>query len=125
MMKIVFCLHRLPHLSVTEFQRYWHDVHAPLVYRHRKVLRIARYVQFHSDLGPLADKLRAFRGSPEPYDGIAEIWYESRAALETLGDSADARAASRELRDDEKRFVDLARSPIWPGEERSIIAPGD
>jgi hypothetical protein len=29
------------------------------------------------------------------------------------------------LRDDEKRFVDLARSPIWPGEERSIIAPGD
>ncbi len=125
MMKIVFCLHRLPQLSVVEFQRYWRDVHAPLVHRYRKVLRIARYVQFHSDLGPLADKLRAFRGSPEPYDGIAEIWYESRAALETLGDNAEARAASRELREDEKRFVDLTRSPIWPGEERSIIAPDD
>ena len=71
MLKTVFCLHRLPHLSVTEFQHYWHDVHAPLVHRHRTVLRIARYVQFHSDLGPLADKLRAFRGSPAPYDGIA------------------------------------------------------
>lgn len=122
MIKIVFCLHRLPSLSVMEFQRYWHDVHGPLVHKHRKVLRIARYVQFHSDLGPLADKLRAFRGSPEPYDGIAEIWYESREALESLGSDAEARAASRELREDEKRFVDLARSPIWPGVERTIVA---
>lgn len=86
-------------LSVAEFQRYWHDVHALLVHKHRKVLRIARYVQFHSDLGPLADRLRAFRGLPEPYDGIAEIWYESREAPESLGGDSEARAASSELRE--------------------------
>ena len=67
-------------------------------------------------------KLRAFRNSPEPYDGVAEIWYESREALETLGENPEARAASRELLEDEKRFVDHSRSPIWLGQEKVIIS---
>lgn len=121
MIKILFCLRRQSHLSSEEFQKYWYEVHAPLVRKHQKVLRIARYVQFHSDLGAMTEKLRAFRESPEPYDGVAEIWYESRDALETLGKDRDARIASRELREDEGRFVDTARSPIWLGEDRVII----
>ena len=123
MVKITFCLKRLPHLSAQDFQRHWYEVHAPLVRKHRKALRIVRYVQFHSDLGPLTEKLRAFRHSPEPYDGVAEIWYESREALEELGKDASARAASRELLEDEKHFVDLARSPIFAGEEKAIVSP--
>jgi hypothetical protein len=97
-------------------------MHAPLVRKHQKALRIVRYIQFHSDFGPLTEKLRAFRNSPEPYDGVAEIWYESREALETLGKDSNARAASRELLEDEKQFVDLSRSPIWLGEEKVIIS---
>jgi hypothetical protein len=111
----------LPHLTLEEFQQYWHAVHAPLVRKHQKTLRIVRYVQFHSDLGGMSEKLRAFRNSPEPYDGVAEIWYESREALETLGKDPEARAASRELLEDEKRFVDLARSPICLGDEKVIL----
>ena len=122
MLKILFCLRRLPSLSVAEFQKYWYEVHAPLVRKHRKVLRIARYVQFHSDLGELTQKLTAFRGSPEPFDGVAEIWYENREALEALGRDPQARAASKELKEDEMRFIDTARSPIWTGEERTIIS---
>src|SRR5262245_59531991 len=83
--KITFCLRRLPHLSPQEFRRHWYEIHAPLVRKHQKALRIVRYIQFHSDLGPLTEKLRAFRHSPEPYDGVAEIWYESREALKALG----------------------------------------
>ncbi|MDX8528425.1 EthD domain-containing protein [Mesorhizobium sp. MSK_1335] len=86
------------------------------------MLRISRYVQVHTGYGPFLEKLRAFRGSPEPYDGVADIWYESREALETLGHNPDARAASRKLPEDERRFIDSAPSPIWIGEERSIIA---
>jgi EthD domain len=122
MVKIVFCLRRLPQLTPNEFQRYWREVHALLVRKHQKTLRIVRYVQFHSDFGSLTEKLRAFRNSPEPYDGVAEIWYENREALETLGRDPDARAASRELLEDEKRFVDLSRSPIWLGNEKVIIS---
>ena len=124
MVKITFCLRRLPHLSPQEFRRHWYEIHAPLVRKHQKALRIVRYIQFHSDLGPLTEKLRAFRHSPEPYDGVAEIWYESRETLKALGKDPSARAASRELLEDEKRFVDLARSPIWIGEERVIIGDG-
>ena len=102
MIKIAFCLRRLPDLTHHEFLRHWH-------------------VQFHSDLGPLAEKLRAFRDSAEAYDRLAEIWYESREALETLGKDANARAASRALREDERRFIDLSRSPIWSGEEKEIF----
>ena len=76
-LKIVYCLKRLPQLTHAEFSRHWREIHAPLVEKHRSVLRIARYVQAHSDLGTLSDQLR---GSPEPYDGVAEIWYESRQA---------------------------------------------
>ncbi len=120
-MKIVYCLRRLSSLSLAEFHRYWFEVHGPLVHAHRNVLRIVRYVQIHTENGPLLEKLRGFRGSPEPYDGVAEIWYESRKALDTLGRDPAARAASRELFEDEQRFVDSARSPIWLGEERTII----
>jgi uncharacterized protein (TIGR02118 family) len=121
MVKILFCLRRLPTLSAQEFQKYWYEVHAPLVKKHQKVLRIARYVQFHSDLGEITQKLTAFRDSPEPFDGVAEIWYESREALETLGKDPQARAASKELKEDEMRFIDTTKSPIWTGEERTII----
>ncbi len=121
MIKVVFCLRRRPASSVAEFQNHWLKVHAPLVQKHRRTLRILRYVQVYTDNGTLSERLRQFRGSPEPYDGIAEIWYENREALEGLGRDPRARAASRELRDDEERFIDLTCSPIWVAEEREII----
>ena len=79
MIKVVFCLRRRAEFTAQEFQSHWFDVHAPLVRKHQEALRIARYVQLHTDHGPMTEKLRAFRGSPAPYDGIAEIWYASLA----------------------------------------------
>ena len=120
-MKVIYCLRRLPTLSHEEFLRHWFEVHAPLVRAHQRDLRISRYVQVHTDYGPFLEKLRAFRGSPEPYDGVAEIWYESRVVLETLGRDPAGRSASRLLHEDEQRFVDWPRSPIWIGKEHTII----
>lgn len=85
---------------------------------HQRALRILRYVQVHTEVGALTEKLRGFRGSAEPYDGVAEIWYESREALETLGRDP---AASRLLLEDERSFVDCSRSAIWAGEEHVLI----
>ena len=64
MLKLVFCLHRLPHLSREEFQRYWREEHGPLVRRHAEVLGIARYVQSHALGGEADAALRACRGGP-------------------------------------------------------------
>ena len=125
MIKVIFCLRRRADMSLEDFQRYWREVHGPLVAKHRKALRIARYVQVHSSDDAMSARLGRFRGAAEPYDGVAEIWYESREALETLGDDPAGRAASRTLLEDEKQFVDLERSAIWIGDEVEVIAAGD
>ena len=124
MIKVIFCLRRRADMTREAFQSYWRDVHGPLVQKHRKVLRIARYVQVHTQSGRMTERLGRFRDAGEPYDGVAEIWYESREHLERLGDDLAARAASRELLEDEARFVDLPGSAIWVGAEEEVI-PAD
>ena len=122
MVKLVFCLRRLPHLSREEFQRYWRETHGPLVRTHAGALRIRRYVQVHTLDDPLQDALRASRGGPEAFDGVAELWWESRADLAVAIADPAGQQAARELLDDERRFIDLARSPLWIGEEHPITA---
>lgn len=123
MVKLTFCLHRLPSLSREEFQRYWREQHAPLVARHAGTLRIRRYLQLHSlPEGDLVNAgLRASRGGPEEYDGVAELWWENLDDLAAATASDAGRAASLELLEDERRFVDLARSPLWLGREHLVI----
>jgi uncharacterized protein (TIGR02118 family) len=121
MVKLVFCARRLPTLSRAEFQRYWREVHGPLVRQHAAALRIRRYVQVHTLDDPLQDMLRAGRGGPEAFDGVAELWWDTRDDLLAARDDPAWRAASLVLLEDERRFIDLARSPVWIGEEHPII----
>ena len=121
MVKLVFCLRRLPHLSREEFQRYWRETHGPLVRTHAGALRICRYVQVHTLDDPLQDALRASRGGPEAFDGVAELWWESRTDFAAAIADPAGQQAARELLDDERRFIDLASSPLWIGEELPIV----
>jgi uncharacterized protein (TIGR02118 family) len=121
MLKLTFCLRRLPSLSREEFQRYWRETHAPLVRRHAEALGIERYVQVHAGYDDFAAALRASRGGPEPYDGVAELWWRDRAAFEAALTRPEAVKAGAELLADEQRFIDLARSPLWLGEEHPVI----
>ena len=85
-------------------------------------LRIRRYVQSHTFDDPLYDGLRAARtGMHEPFDGIASLWWDSREELVAGMTSDDARRAGALLLEDERRFIDLPRSPLWWGEENVII----
>jgi uncharacterized protein (TIGR02118 family) len=121
MIKLSFCLHRLPQLTREAFQRYWFQTHAPLVARHREVLRISRYVQMHAATTELNEIIRAGRSGPEMYDGVAELWWESFDDLATATQSPEGQAASLALLEDERKFIDLARSPLFFGEERTIV----
>ncbi len=121
MIKLTFCLRRRPELSREEFQRTWREDHAPLVRKHKDALGILRYVQMHTDTGPMTEALVASRGCGEPYDGIAELWYESLEALAGLASDPAARAAGRALYEDERRFIDLENSRIFVGREIEII----
>ena len=121
MLKLSFCLHRLPGLSREEFQRYWRETHAPLVRRHAAALGIVRYVQVHAAHDELGALLRASRSAPEPYDGVAELWWRDRAAFEAALATPAAQRAGAELLADERRFIDLPRSPLWLGEEHPVL----
>jgi len=121
MIKLVFCLHRLPQLSREEFQRYWFERHAPLVRSHAAALKIRRYVQTHTGEQPLNDALQASRGGPEAYDGVAELWWDSAEALAAATATPEGQAAGAALLEDERRFIDLARSPLFVAGERPII----
>ena len=121
MIKLVFCLRRLPEMSREEFQRYWREQHAPLVREAAAALGVRRYVQAHTLTTPVNEGLRRGRGGPEEYDGVAELWFESLEALAAAGATPEGRAAGRRLLEDERRFIDLARSPVWVAEEHTIV----
>jgi uncharacterized protein (TIGR02118 family) len=122
MIKMTFCLRRAPHLSWDEFSDYWRDVHAPLVASHADVLGIQRYVQTRPlDQPDLQEGLRTRMGTPAGFDGVAELWLDSLDRLQRP--SAAAKAASMELREDERRFIDVSSSPIFAGDEFFVLGP--
>jgi uncharacterized protein (TIGR02118 family) len=121
MIKLSFCLHRLPGLSREAFQAYWFENHAPLVTKHREALRIRRYVQMHSMTADFNEAIRTGRGAPEMYDGVAELWWTSLDDLMAATTSSEGQAAGLALLEDERKFIDLARSPLFIGEEKAVF----
>jgi uncharacterized protein (TIGR02118 family) len=122
MIKLSFCLRRLPRLSREEFQKYWFETHGPLVRKHADALRIRRYVQTHTLIGDAADSLRASRGGPAGYDGVAELWWASEDDVAAALATPAGIEAGRVLLEDERKFIDLANSPLFWAREREIIA---
>lgn len=121
MVKLMFCVRRAPHLSREEFQRYWRETHGPLVRKHAATLRIQRYVQVHTIDHQLNAVLRESRGAPEPYDGIAELWWESSDDLIEAIQSPEGEQASTELFEDERHFIDHPHSPVWLATEHAVV----
>ena len=56
-----------------------------------------------------------------PFDGVAELWFDDLETLATLGGSEAGRAAGAALLADERKFIDLERSPFFFTEEAVII----
>ena len=120
--KLVFCLRRRAELSREEFQRHWRDTHAPLVHQHGAALGIRRYVQVHTLPTGTSAALAASRAvEEEEYDGVAELWWDSLDALAAAVATPDGQRAGAELLEDERRFIDLSRSPIFLAEEHVVL----
>ena len=123
MIRLVYVLRRLTKLSRQEFQAYWRNVHGPLVAKHSTVLRIRRYVQTHTLDDPINDVLKEPRGTLEPYDGVAELWWNHENEVAEAVAGAQGQEATEELLEDEKRFIDLSRSCIYWATEVPQINP--
>jgi len=112
MIKQITCLHRLPGLSMEEFQDHWLGRHAGLVASER---RVRRYVQYHRIANdPVYEALsQAESAEVEPYDGFSVTWWDDIADI----------SQSKLARDDEHYFIDTARSLVCLTEERVVVEP--
>jgi hypothetical protein len=59
----------------------------------------------------------------EPFDGIASVWFDSRERLLAAMTTDEGREAGARLLEDERRFIDLSRSPLWLCQEVAQINP--
>ncbi len=121
MIKLTFCLVRRPEFTRESFQKYWLETHGPLVAGVKETLRIRRYIQTHSLGVETEAEMRRVRGGPEGYDGVAELWWDSFDDITAGADDPAVREAGRLLLEDERKFIDLSKSPLWWGVEHQII----
>ena len=124
MIKMIYCVRRLPEMSRDEFYTYWLEKHGPFVCERAAAMKIKRYVQSHtipdSKEAPLNEILRQSRGLTEPFDGAAELWWDSINDLMAGTTSPDSAKAAEELLNNEKNFVDFSRSSVFFTEEYEI-----
>ena len=126
MIRLIYVLRRKPSMSREDFQKYWFETHGPLVARHATTLNILRYLQDHTLDDPMNEQMAKARGGMEPpYDGVAELWWPTREALASSFNSAAGQAASKELVEDEAKFIDFATSPLWLAYEYPQINPSE
>ena len=122
MLKLTYCLHRLPSLTREEFQRYWREEHAPLVKAAAPHLGIARYIQCHTEDHPLIAASAAARGiesdDSNTFDGVAEIWI---GESDEVNPSAEAARHAAILLEDEGNFIDFTRSRMFATRENVVI----
>jgi hypothetical protein len=121
MIKTIMCIRRKPDLSHGEFEHHWRSVHAPLIERMKAELRILRYVQSRANEIIVSEALRKQRGGPVKFDGIGQAWFSSLNDLIDVANNPASVAALEALREDERRFIDLANSPMFVVEEQIMF----
>ncbi len=106
MIKMVFLVHKRSDMDSDEFSRYWRETHAPIG---AKLPGLRKYIQNHS--------IAASDGTPAPYDGFAELWFDDVASLEQAMASPEGQAVVA----DTENFLDVARMHAFGVDEVAII----
>ena len=107
LVKGVWQLKRKPGMALADFRRYWIDVHGKLG---AALPGLRRYVQSH-----LIDE--AYLHAEPRHDGIAQLWFDSPAALAAAFDSA----AGKELQADGPKMLDMRLLRFFVAEEYVVI----
>ena len=112
MLKMIALLTRKEGATHEEFVGHWVEVHAPLAHG---VPELRRYVQSHI----VGEQTRPDIPTTEvAVDGIAELWFDDRAALERAHETPEM----KRLLADGATFIGGIK--IFFVEEKEILAPG-
>lgn len=123
MIKLTFCVARRADISESDFHDYWLNKHGPLVKSVADDLRIQKYVQTHAMETPGNEAIAAARGAPQRLDGVAELWWTEEDFGQS-GATPEGQAAGKLLLEDEAKFIDFSRSPLWFNQEHVIFDRG-
>ncbi|HLK99784.1 MAG TPA: EthD domain-containing protein [Myxococcaceae bacterium] len=121
MVKLVYILRARSDLAPGEFNRYWLTEHAPKVREVAKAVRARKYVQSHTLNTPLNEALVSSRGMSPFYEGITEVYWDSLEELQAAIATPEGAAALKMLAEDERKFIDLARSTVFMTQEHEIF----
>ena len=123
MIKITYLMRRLSHLSLEEFQSYWSEKHPQAAPADAfSTLGVKRYIQGL----PLETEARDLvigprTGLVDPFDGVAELWVESIAAIENDWSTEKAKEYLEIFFKDEQNFIDWTRSTILVSKENIVM----
>ena len=106
MVKLVYVITAKAGMSRADFQRYWLEVHAPIV---KKIPHLKRYVINVSR--PRSD------GTAAAIGGVAELWFESLEAMKTALGTSDAEDARADI----QKFTDVARNISGLVDEHIVV----
>jgi uncharacterized protein (TIGR02118 family) len=109
MIKSISMLTRKPELTHEQFVKHWLEIHGPLAHA---VPELRRYVQSHI----VGERTRPdIATTAVEVDGIAELWYDDRAAMERAVASPEA----KRLHADGALFIGSIKTFIV--EEKEIV----
>ena len=108
-------------MSLAAFHKYWLENHGPLLRKYAGAMRATKYVQSHTLDTPLNALAQQARGTNAPYDGLAELWWESIEDLLQALDTPECHEANRLLAEDEARFCDLPNCSVFFTEEHVLF----
>ena len=97
MVKFMVFIVRRPDLSPADFARHFREIHGPLVARLPGLVDYRQNIVQHDDQNSPGFAL---------CDAVAELWFDSRAALDAVWDTAEGLAAIA----DNPLFLDLERT---------------
>jgi uncharacterized protein (TIGR02118 family) len=122
MIKLVYIVKKRADISEKDFHEYWLKTHGPLVRSFAKSMRAKKYVQSHTVHEDAGKQIRNTRPKmKDTYDGITEVWWDSREAFSGSGAAKDGAEAARALLEDESKFIDFEHSSIFLTEEHEIF----
>jgi uncharacterized protein (TIGR02118 family) len=113
MVKLIICVTRKAGLTWEEYDAYWKNHHGNVVKSVPEFMRhVRKYTQCHLVKGAMP------LGAAGNYDGVAELWFDSVAAI----DQAFSEPRYLEIiRPDELKFVDLEKCMSFITEEVHVV----
>src|SRR3546814_5431273 len=105
MITMIVFVARKAGLTPEQFSDYWLNRHAPLVKSVPEFMRYVRkYVQHHA--APGAPEAGSPFGDIPDYDGVGEIWFDSRESMQAAFEEPRYLEI---IRPDEEKFIDATR----------------